>query len=52
MGFKPSPYQAVQGILFAEEVIRGDPGDPRNIFRWDLIALNLPGAPGYDPSKP
>ena len=51
MGFKTSPYQAVQGILFAEEIIRGDPFDPTNIFRWDLIVLNLPGSPAYDPSK-
>ena len=51
MGFTTSPYQAVQGILFAEEAIRGDPSDPANIFRWDVVVLNLPGAPGYNPSR-
>jgi hypothetical protein len=52
MGFKTSPYQAVQGILHAEERIRGDPSDPSNIFRWDRIQLNLPGSSSYDPSLP
>jgi hypothetical protein len=52
MGFKPSPYQAVQGILMAEEVILGDPGDPTNIFHWDEIALNLPGSPTYLLDRP
>jgi hypothetical protein len=32
MGFKPSPYQAVQGVLHAEERIWGDPSDPHNVF--------------------
>jgi hypothetical protein len=40
MGFKPSPYQAVQGVLHADEYIRGDPSDATNIFRWDVIQLN------------
>ena len=36
----------------AEEVIRGDPSDPTNVFRWDSVELNLPGSKGYDPSRP
>jgi len=51
MGLRPSPYQAVQGALVAEELILGDHDDPTNIFRWDKVILNLPGAAGYDPSK-
>jgi hypothetical protein len=52
MGLTSSPYQACQGMAFAEEVIRGDRLDPRNIFRWDLVRLNLPGSQTYDPAKP
>lgn len=51
MGFRFSPYQTVQGMLFAEEVIRGDPADTSNVLAWDIIVLNLPGDPIYDPSK-
>ena len=32
MGLKSSPYQAVQAILVAKEVIRGDRQDPSNAF--------------------
>ncbi len=33
MGFKPSPYYSVQGLLFAEEHIQGDPMSAVNFFR-------------------
>jgi hypothetical protein len=49
MGLKNSPYSAILGVLFMDEIIRGDPGDPRNIFQWDYIRLNLPGHPDYKP---
>jgi hypothetical protein len=52
MGLTSSPYQACQGMAFAEEVIRGDRHDPYIIFRWDSVCLNLPGSPSYDPAKP
>ena len=52
MGAKSSPYQAVQGMSVAEEVIRGDPAVESNIFRWSSVRLNCPGYPHYDPSKP
>jgi hypothetical protein len=52
MGFKPSPYYAIQGILFAEEHIRGDPTEQSNVFRWDSVSLNVPGSQEYDPLKP
>jgi hypothetical protein len=52
MGFKRSPYIAIQGILMAEEFIRGDPQDPNNVFRWEEVELNLPGSSNYVPSKP
>ncbi len=50
MGFRFSPYQAVQGILFAETFIRGDRHDQTNVLQWDRVVLNLPGSPGYSPS--
>ena len=52
MGVKSSPYQAVQGMTVAEEVIRGDPTCQKNVFRWDSVRMNCPGAQDYDPSKP
>lgn len=52
MGFVSSPYNAVQGTFFAEEVIRGNHRDPTNILRWDYVLLNLPGTQHYNPSQP
>ena len=48
MGFHPSPYQCIQGVLY----IRGDPLDPGNIFRFNTVLLSLPGSSNYNPSKP
>ena len=52
MGFTTSPYQTIQGILWAEEVILNNPHDASNVFRWDVVVLNLPGTSDYDPTKP
>jgi hypothetical protein len=52
MGLKPSPYQTTQAMLMAEDVIRGNPKDKRNIFRWNQVKMNLPGDTNYDPSLP
>ena len=52
MGLKSSPYNTIQGMLMAEEVIRGNPQDPGNVFRWSRVRLNLPGDPCYDSSLP
>jgi hypothetical protein len=51
MGLRCSPYNAVQGMMIAKEVILGDQLDEKNVFRWDRVRLNLPGASDYDPSK-
>jgi hypothetical protein len=51
MGLRPSPYQTVRGMMVAEEVIRGDPSDPNNVFRWDHVEENLPATDGYDPTR-
>ena len=52
MGLKPSPCQAVQGMMVAEELIKGDPKDPTNPFKWDQVRLNLPGSKDYDLTLP
>ncbi len=52
MGFKSSPYQVRQGMLHAEEQLRGDPLDISNPFFFDDLVLNLPGSPDYNPNKP
>jgi hypothetical protein len=52
MGLRPSPYCAVQTLAWLEEVIEGDPNDPENVFRYDKVELNLPGAADYDPCMP
>jgi hypothetical protein len=52
MGLKSSPYQCVQGIMVAEELIKGDESDPENVFFWDWVRMNLPGSDDYDPSLP
>jgi len=52
MGLKSSPYNCIQGILVAEELIKGNPSDEDNVFRWDYIALNLPGSQSYQPGIP
>jgi hypothetical protein len=52
MGLRSSPYQAVQAMGVAEETIRGKRGNPKNVYRWDYVRLNLPGSNAYDPSRP
>jgi hypothetical protein len=51
MGLRNSPYNAVQAMLMAEEMILGDRHSPENVFRWKSVRLNLPGDNLYDPSK-
>jgi hypothetical protein len=52
MGLESSPYQAMQAILVAKEVILGDRLDEENVFRWDKVRMNLPGSEIYDASLP
>lgn len=52
MGLKTSPYQATQGMFWAQEVILGDPSREDNVFRWDHVRMNLPGSEEYDSSIP
>ncbi len=50
MGFRSLPYNSVRTYLVAKEIIRGDWHNHTNAFQWSSIMLNLPGAPGYQPS--
>ena len=52
MGLTWSLYQVVKSLHLAEEIIRGDRLDCKNVFRWDRIRLNLPGSDDYNPSLP
>ena len=52
MGLRSSPFNAVRATSWAEDIIRGDPLDINNIFRWDRYILNLPGMVTYNPSMP
>jgi hypothetical protein len=52
MGFRDSLLKAVQAMLMAEEVIRGDNRETANIFRWSHVKLNLPGDLDYQPWRP
>ena len=52
MGFRPSPYLAVQGARIAQDFAMGDCHKQHNIFRWSKIRLNLPGYHDYNPSLP
>jgi hypothetical protein len=52
MGFRPSPYLAIQYLYLALEFAVGNRKSKVNPLRWDGIRLNLPGDPAYDPSLP
>ena len=52
MGFKPSPYLAIQGARHTQDFAMGDPSLEQNVFRWSRVQLNLPGDPVYDPTLP
>ena len=52
MGFTFSPFQAVQGVLWAEEVISSQDDDPINPFSFDSVIFNLPGMSTYTPWMP
>ena len=50
VGLVLSLHAAIQGLLWASEVVRGDRSDLDNPFRWDKIRFNLPGDPSYLPT--
>ncbi len=38
--------------MLGDEMAKGDSRDPKNLFAFDHVRLNLPGAEGYSPSLP
>jgi hypothetical protein len=52
MGLRTSPYQAVQGMLWAMERVLGDKNKESNVFAWQHMRMNLPGDVDYDPTLP
>jgi hypothetical protein len=52
MGLKPSPFMAIRFYYLAEEFARGNRRHKRNALRWDVVRMNLPGDPAYDPTQP
>jgi hypothetical protein len=52
MGLRTSPYQAVQGMMWAMETIFGRRNDSKNVFGWERMRMNLPGDKNYDPTLP
>ena len=52
MGLTTSPYQATQNAQRVKRIVFGDKSDPKNIFGWVDVRLNLPGDADYDPSVP
>jgi hypothetical protein len=52
MGLRTSPYQAVQGMLWAMERVFGRKDNEANVFAWKHMRLNLPGDDEYDPTLP
>lgn len=52
MGFGPSPFIAICQELCGKEIVRGDRHDPKNIFRWERVRLNLPGSEAFVPVLP
>jgi hypothetical protein len=49
-GWQSSPYLALRMLARALEIAVETTGD--NVFQIHQVLLNLPGQPGYDPSKP
>jgi hypothetical protein len=52
MGIRPYLYCTVHIMAWLDETVFGDHLDQDNVFRWDVVELNLPGIPSYSPSKP
>ena len=52
MGMVLSPYAAIQGMLWASEVVREYRSDLDNPLMWENIRLNLPGDLSYSPTIP
>ena len=52
MGFRPSPYLTTREMRRIDLFLRGFAHDPKNVFRWSRVVLNLPGMKEYTPQRP
>ena len=52
MGLTTSPYQSTMFAQRVKRIVFGDKSDPKNIFGWVDVRVNLPGDEQYDPSLP
>jgi hypothetical protein len=52
MSFESSPYNTIQEIFMAEEIVRGNQSGINNILQWDKVILNLLGSLDYQPGRP
>jgi len=52
MGLMSSSYVCTKAAALADEVAQGDRSDPKNLFQWANVVLNLPGSPNYTPQLP
>jgi hypothetical protein len=52
MGLRSSPFCAVQSMAWLDETVFGEHLDQDNVFRWDVVELNLPGVAPYSHAKP
>lgn len=52
MGAKPSPYQSIKVMLWAEDFARDIRKSGSDPFRLAYVKLNLPGSRDYDPTLP
>jgi hypothetical protein len=52
MGLRSYHFCAVHIMAWLDETIFGEHLDQNNVFRWDVVELNLPGMPRYSLAKP
>ena len=49
---RPIPYNTIRFYYWGEDVVRGNPADPKNPMRFESVILNLPCTANYDPGAP
>ena len=52
MKISPNPYMVTKDMLVIKREIRGKRLDEKNIFRLNIIFLNLPNMKDYNPTRP
>ena len=52
IGFSLCPYMATKDVLVIEKEVREDRLDEKNVFRCDIVALNVSYMKVYNPARP